>query len=56
MEEQALVRLLKNNSISIKGATHAEATKFVHDTLRVWEHLVKQCKGGQAYILVDFRP
>ena len=35
MEEQALVRFLKNKSCSTQGATHAEATKFVHDILCV---------------------
>ena len=44
MEEQALVQFLKNKSHFMQGATRAEATKFVHDILRVREHLIKQCK------------
>ena len=35
MEEQALVRFLKNKSRSMGGATCAEATKHVHDILNV---------------------
>ena len=41
MEEQALVRFLKNKSRSMQGATRAEATKFVHDIALVREHLNK---------------
>ena len=53
MEEQALVRFLKNKSCSVQGATHAEATKYIHDILRVRDHLDKQCKGGWEYRLIS---
>ena len=35
MEQQALVRFLKNKSRSMQGATNAEATKYIHDILSV---------------------
>ena len=53
MKEQALVRFLKNKSCSMQGATHAEATKHIHDVLRAREHLNKPCKGGRAYQLIS---
>ena len=53
MEEQALVRFLKNKSCSVQGATRAEATKYIHDILRVRDHLDKQCKGGWGYRLIS---
>ena len=53
MEEQALVRFLKNKSCSVQGATRAEATKYIHDILRVRGHLDKQCKGGWGYQLIS---
>ena len=37
----------------MQGATHAEATKYIHDVLRAQEHLNKPCKGGRAYQLIS---
>ena len=37
MEEQALVRFLKNKSCSVQGATRAEAAKYIHDMFEaIW--------------------
>ena len=53
MEEQHLVRFLRNKSRSMQGANRAEATKFVHDILHVRQHFNKQCKGGRVYQLIS---
>ena len=37
----------------MQGATHAKATKYIHDVLHAREHLNKLCKGGQAYQLIS---
>ena len=55
MEEQAFVQFLKNKSRSMQGATHAEATKHIHDILHVQEHLNKQWMQTRLGISVDFR-
>ena len=48
-EEAILVRFLKNKSRALQGINRKETSLFIHDMLKVREHLNKRKKGGRGY-------
>ena len=49
VEEKALIQFLKNRSRSLQGINRKETTLFIHDMLKVRDHLNKRKKGGRLY-------